>query len=907
MTRLEQDVGSSATNQPEDQLESLLTDARNIASQPLGNVLALQTQGEELDLRLIAESAYRRYEQEGQMDDLETAIGHFNIAVSMISREHPWHSAGLDFLAIAVLARFKRLGQIEDLDEAIGHFRGALVLRPPGNPYRANALNNLAKGLVEQFDETGRMEDLDEAISHNRSVLVLRPPGHPNRASTLNNLAVTLQTRFEQSGRMEDSEEAIGHLHDALALCPIDHPDHREILHNFTSISTTRSSQSGRMEDLDERISHHRSVLSMYPPNHPDRGSALSNLASALYTRFKQLGQTEDLEEGIGYSRDALVLRPPGHSDRLGVLGNLVHFIQARFERLHQATDLEEAVTLLQSGANNAFDAARQRYEYARRWVSLVQRHNHPSTLNAYSTALDLLQLSLALYPDVELRLDALATNSISHSLATSAASYAIKEGQLEKAVEILEQGRALLWSEIRGYRHPVEELARVNPALAEQFKTISSQLETLAIVQQQPAVSSHERRDPVATLEARWTQQRRLSGERDAILEQIRQLDGFANFLRAVPFSTLQLAAKEGPVIMVNIAQERSDVIILQHDNPLVILPLSPGGQDDTVIHEVLTTTKSHDFTVRNITYGLSNLLFRLRTHSYLPNGLFIILDALDKLLVTPILDELSRQGVPKGSRIWWCPTSYLCALPIHATGNLPQIYVSSYTPTLSALINARANRPAVVAPQLLAVIHPGGTDLLDPPSNPLFGVSEELGAIIDAGGSDQVRRLVESAATCAAVLEELPKRPWVHFACHGHLNASKPFRSAFEVEDGALSVSSLLQARLPNAEFAFLAACDSATSGGSSDTQDEVLHLAAAVQFCGFRSVIGTLWPMVDEDGPGVAEAFYKRMFKSKDARGSAEALHRVTETMRKRKGAWRGGDMSIDRWANFIHIGA
>ena len=32
---------------------------------------------------------------------------------------------------------------------------------------------------------------------------------------------------------------------------------------------------------------------------------------------------------------------------------------------------------------------------------------------------------------------------------------------------------------------------------------------------------------------------------------------------------------------------------------------------------------------------------------------------------------------------------------------------------------------------------------------------------------------------------------------------------------------------------------------------TPDEVVHFAAAMQFCGFRSVVGTLWAMEDIDG--------------------------------------------------------
>ncbi|KAH9173137.1 hypothetical protein EDB89DRAFT_1850551, partial [Lactarius sanguifluus] len=42
-----------------------------------------------------------------------------------------------------------------------------------------------------------------------------------------------------------------------------------------------------------------------------------------------------------------------------------------------------------------------------------------------------------------------------------------------------------------------------------------------------------------------------------------------------------------------------------------------------------------------------------------------------------------------------------------------------------------------------------------------------------------------------------------------------------------------------------------------------DEGLHLAAAMQFCGFRSVIGTMWAMADTDGADLSKHFYKSIF--------------------------------------------
>ena len=58
------------------------------------------------------------------------------------------------------------------------------------------------------------------------------------------------------------------------------------------------------------------------------------------------------------------------------------------------------------------------------------------------------------------------------------------------------------------------------------------------------------------------------------------------------------------------------------------------------------------------------------------------------------------------------------------------------------------------------------------------------------------------------------------------------------------------IVRSRLPEAEFAFLSACHTADLTEKS-IADQALHLAAAMQCCGFRSVIDTVWTTGDTDG--------------------------------------------------------
>jgi len=167
-----------------------------------------------------------------------------------------------------------------------------------------------------------------------------------------------------------------------------------------------------------------------------------------------------------------------------------------------------------------------------------------------------------------------------------------------------------------------------------------------------------------------------------------------------------------------------------------------------------------------------------------------------------------------------------------------------------------------------------------------------------------DSVNILFGEQANRETLLRQLQQYPWVHFACHGCRSPEAPFLSYFQLHDNErLTLVELMQARLPNADLAFLSACHSA-SVNIDNTPDEAINLAAALQFCGFRSVVGTMWAMADIDGPDVAEDFYRYMFSESgaggDFRGAAAALNHATREMRKRR-------VPVDRWVNFIHIGA
>jgi CHAT domain-containing protein len=126
-----------------------------------------------------------------------------------------------------------------------------------------------------------------------------------------------------------------------------------------------------------------------------------------------------------------------------------------------------------------------------------------------------------------------------------------------------------------------------------------------------------------------------------------------------------------------------------------------------------------------------------------------------------------------------------------------------------------------------------------------PLPSVEQEIEIAKDClkQASTQVLHSLSPNTTVQMLREALERHSAhiLHLACHGQ-QAKNALESAFLLSDGRLTIQDLMAIRLPDPVLAFLSACQTAT--GSEDVPDQAVHLAASMLFCGFRSVVGTMW---------------------------------------------------------------
>ena len=255
---------------------------------------------------------------------------------------------------------------------------------------------------------------------------------------------------------------------------------------------------------------------------------------------------------------------------------------------------------------------------------------------------------------------------------------------------------------------------------------------------------------------------------------------------------------------------------------------------------------------------------------------------------------------------RIWWCATGPLAFLPIHAAGiysnsepgfNISDYVVSSYTPTLAAIIGAHESHQAREKYRgLLAISQPS-----TPGQSALPNTEVELDIIKEQATKFGVRLLRGPKASMESVIEGMEAHSWVHLACHGVQDTIEPLKSAFCLHNKRLELSTIITKSFPYADFAFLSACQ--TAAGDEKLPEEAVHLAAGLMLAGYGSVIATTWSIKDKDAPVIAGHVYTELFSDTepDSSGSAVALHHAVKLLRQQV-----GDSEFLSWVPFIHVG-
>jgi CHAT domain-containing protein len=892
-----------------------------------------------------AKAFFERFQYGGDKPDIDTAVEPLRELVKAIPQGHVEYIPAHIGFATALQIRFQLTTHRKDIDEAIEHYRiarrdcrlgdtnyvttgmdlgNALRLRfvysddidaldesivllseveevlstASGNTQYNASLINLGIALFMRFQMQRNIADLNTAIE--RITRALARSTWYEEFSTHSTLATLLSVRYDEHSNLEDLEQSVKYFRSAADKMPANHLHRSVLCRNYGHALVKLAGHRDSVHHLDVAIALYEEAITRSPSDHYDQPLTIMKLAEAVHQRGRILLCSNDIHTAMNLLTALIQTVPEGQLLQMVYLQS-ASTAKAMYELSKltavEESFMEEAFRYYEKGARYSPGHGFELVSAALQWAEFADKVHHSSALRAYQTSLDFLDKHVVSTASVKHRHETLLEHHLARhtsSLADNATACAISEGRLELAVELSEQGRGLLWSQMARIRTPLDSLRSADEdgrTLASEFERISSQLMRSSVPVSNGVLSVSR-----LSLEEDARQYRQLSKELDAIVERIRAKEGFQSFWRPMPFHNLQEAASGGPVILINVSQRRCDALIILHNEPPRLVPLPRA-----TIEGITAMSRSFYETLKTTSSAGQEKVRDTQVAS--------ILRRLWDMVVSPVVDELLK-FLPRGSRIWWCPTSKLTSLPLHGAGpyrrgsnNLANIFISSYTPTLSALIRSRSHKTSAHPGTPLPFIAIGQSK---PATSTGERELEAVGAELDlvqslVPTSMTFDRISDDDATADGATEALRTHAWAHLACHGRQDPSQPFDSAFAMRDRPLTLVDIVRADLSQPDFAFLSACHTAV--GDKNTPDEVIHLAAGMQFAGFRSVIGTMWPVDDTMAHAMVGAFYQNMFKGDDVpdcTNAAKALHVAAKTVDK-------GVVSMEQRIVFIHIGA
>ncbi|KAJ7661702.1 CHAT domain-containing protein [Mycena rosella] len=820
-----------------------------------------------------------RFQRMGDIKDLDATQNHFQRAITLTPDGHPNLAALMTQLGICQRDRFYRLSDLRDLEAAQKTFQKAIGCTPEGHPDLAQLIYNVGSCFGERYRRLGDLNDLESAQITFQNSVKLTPDGHPNLVQWMRTLGACYMDRYRRLGNLMDLESAEKKYQDALETTPEGHINLAGLHWELGACLAERYTRLKEPRDIEAARAKFLQSAKLYPDGHPGLISVMRDLGGCHVEQYKRLGDLQDLQAAQDSIQQAVKLVPEG-SPVSGLMGPLAGCFRERYQRLRDVQDLEAMNSHYHASFNTSSSTPEECWMTALEWASFSAEFQPEYCVVAYSYAFKLLPELLWIGHSIPVRHDALNRLDIG-KVTSNAVRVCADISRLTSAVTFMEQGVATIFQQTIQLK---TDLDAPTPANEDVPLTLANELRQLS-----GHLYSGTCTDPFEVM--------KIVARRNELLAEIRQQLDLNHFLLPKQYTTLQGASQGGPVVILNSNAKGCDGILMvnPHSDP-VHISLTDVTLELLETHQVVLRELLGRCDVRIRGESVSTRLFgqqELFTSKTTKECFSDMLTWLWVHVVSPIYNVLSSHGVHSG-RLWWLPTGAFTGLPLHACSPTDE-FIHSYTATLGALLDSYAKNPTD-APLKVGVV--GVTHTASGSLNYLKGVGEEVEKILSI--VDKPKVLLGQQATVDAVKQQLEECSWLHLACHGKQDLVQPTKSHLLLYGGTLDLETILRMPLENAEFVFLAACQ--TAMGDGVLVNESFHLGGGFIAAGFRGAIGTLWSMNDQDGPLVSEIVYSHLFRNgRQPRTSdaAEALHLAVKELKKR-------NVPYERWIPFIHMG-
>jgi CHAT domain-containing protein len=731
----------------------------------------------------------------------------------------------------------------------------------------ATIQNNLATAHLNRI-RGERADNLEQAITAFQLALQVRTRNaFPEQwATTKNNLATTYSQRI-RGQRVDNLERAIAAYKLACQVYTREAFPEQWAMTQHNLATTYKDRIRGeRAYNLEAAINTYQLTLQVYTREaFPEQWAMTQhNLANAYAVRIRD-ERANNLEAAINASQLALQVytREAFPEQWASTQNNLANAYSARIKG-DRADSIERAISAyelaLQVRTRKAFpEDCRQT---ARNLGNLhFDQQAWAKAANAYTTALAAAE---TLYQSCIL-LDGKAAELKETADLPRRAAYALaRSGHLQTAVETLEQGRARGLSEsMERDRADLTQLQQTAPHLYTQYQDITQQLRNLESQQRDRLVSSDRHS---LTPEAQRNNAIDLRQRLDTLIAQIRQVEGYADFLDQPSFEDICAA--------------------LQPNNPLIYLVHTPAGSLALIVTpDGITDLWLNDLTETSLRKLLQNWFNAYNQSQSDRQGWFdAIAHGTQQLwapLMAPLIDHLKTHNFHQATLI---PTGVLSLFPLHAAWTADPSQPSgkryalddihfTYAPNARSLTAAQQIAQQVQSDQILAI---------DNPRQDLPNSAREVNRAIAHFPQPTVLRHTE--ATVDAVRSHLMDAAIVHFSCHGTADFDEPLNSGLLMSNGLLTLRDLFALKLTEGtahgiRLAILSACETGLPG--LDNIDEVISLPIGLLQAGVAGVIASLWSVSDLSTMLLLTRFYDLW--RKDGLEPAIALRQAQQWLR------------------------
>jgi hypothetical protein len=468
-----------------------------------------------------------RFSQTGNLADLDRSIEHGRMAVADGgSSVGPLsHST----LAGSYLLRFRFSGRDEDLNEGVRHALRSIELTVPGDDERMSALLVAAGACRLRFQRTGSLVDLDSAVAYQSEVAGLLDDRQAEAGLALTEIAITHLARYRYVGSLRDVEAVM-----ELAGRALSSPDEQVRARALACQAQAEQIRAGwqrRRRDVeDAEASALRAVslaeealakTALQDPLRADRHQTLASSWTAVHSLTGSSEAAAGVEVNLTAAQSLLApddSRAPfiivclaGHLVRLadGRLPETIVSLRAIETAAHPPDPLwtaaarmliaalvtagldgdrsaaDEVAGLLQVLAEVRTVSSGELVTSALLAAEALLDVGHPAAADGYAAATGRLAAAAwhgldRVSQEGQLSEFVGATSEFS-GVATAAAAAQLEGANSTRAVELLEEGRGVLWSHLLRYRYSRAELLAHHPRIANRLTEIAAILDSSA------------------------------------------------------------------------------------------------------------------------------------------------------------------------------------------------------------------------------------------------------------------------------------------------------------------------------------------------------------------------------------------------------------------------------------------